>query len=50
VGKEASFLARINPSEPGNLPNVIKKPATESRPAQGRQEYAKVLKVVLKPP
>jgi len=48
--KGAFFTLRIKPSRPGNGPNVVKKPATESTPAQGTSECQDPSSSDLKPP
>ena len=44
------FTLRINPEMGGNLSIKAKKPATESRCAQGRREYPDPSATVMKPP
>jgi len=52
VGSEkvSILLSEINLPAPGNRPELTKKPATESRVAQGAQEYANPYSLALKPP
>jgi len=44
------FTLRINPAQPGNVPNVTNNSATESTCAQGEQESPNPSKDDVKPP
>jgi len=49
--RKGPFLTlRIMPSQPGNLPIMAKKPATDSTRAQGRRESANPSRSDVKPP
>ena len=48
--KEAFLTLRIIPPEPGNSPDMTKKPVTESPVAQGRQESPNPSRSALRPP